>query len=605
MEPLHRPGDDEGIGPRRDRGRRAQLEIASSAAADRHLRQIHAGGKSEHKARDRRGRSFRTRRRPGDFHDRAPASFDRLSIAEPEGHARLLVSRHTHHDPLDEARPDALPLPIRLHERKRVEGHPGSGLTGDRLPGDRRPAADGQRPLARRRTGIGREGEIADGTPRPDDDLRRGHSRRQTGRRHRHLAVKTVEPGDDDAHHLPPPLAQQERARRVDRHGYKPEVGLWRTDDEPVDEARIITDLRAALADQEPVSAVGRRREQQRWVEAPLIELPPAVTPHHVVHTGHLTGVVDIRHDRHLRLRGSLGRRLDPLDDERRIDRGAEPVRPDLDPQPIILLRLERIPIDIAPRIKPPRHLARQRERLGVCGPVVAVGLANECLSGHRQKKRIRGAARTIDLHADTIDRKLPRLEPAVEADPPGAVGRNSDPQPQLLEGRAVECHRRRLPPRKTAAEEEDLLVRSGQRRGGEDGGQPGGSGEQQPVGMISPSAVNLVSDLEEIAAIGGKRDAEHGVGATVGAGGSDDPPVGSGDRENRPGPRIDLSGEHPDRESLSPLGIDEKAIDIAGRIEGAVDDPRQRDGRRLVVGPIGLRPRQHREGIDEERPPR
>ena len=122
---------------------------------------------------------------------------------------------------------------------------------------------------------------------------------------------------------------------------------------------------------------------------------------------------------------------------------------------------------------------------------------------------------------------------------------------------------------------------------------------------MISPSAVNLVSDLEEIAAIGGKRDAEHGVGATIGAGGSDDPPVGSGDRENRPGPRIDLSGEHPDRESLSPLGIDEKAIDIAGRIEGAVDDPRQRDGGRLVVGPIGLRPRQHREGIDEERFPR
>ena len=122
---------------------------------------------------------------------------------------------------------------------------------------------------------------------------------------------------------------------------------------------------------------------------------------------------------------------------------------------------------------------------------------------------------------------------------------------------------------------------------------------------MISTSAVDLVSDLEEIAAIGGKRDAEHGVGATVGAGGSDDPPVGSGDRENRPGPRIDLSGEHPDRESLSPLGVDEKAIDIAGRIEGAVDDPRQRDGGRLVIRPIGLRPRQHREGIDEERFPR
>ena len=605
LEPLHRPRDDEGIGPRRDRGRRAQLELSSSAAADCHLRQIHAGGKSEDKARDRRGRSFRTRRRPGDLHDRAPAGLDRLSIAESEGHARLLVGRHTHHDPLDEARPDALPLPIRLHERKRVERHPVSGLAGDRLPGDRRPTADGKRPLARRRTGVGRERQVADGTPRPDDDLRRGHPCRQTAGRHRHLAVKTVEPGDDDAHHLPPSLAQQERARRVDRHGHEPEVGLWRTDDEPVDEARIITDLRAALAEKEPVGAVGRRREHQRRIEAPLVELPPAITPRHVVHPGHLTGVVDIRHDRHLRLRGSLGRRLDPLDDQRRIDRGTEPVRPDLDPQPIILLGLERIPIDIAPRIKSPRYLARRRQRLGTRGPVVAVGLADQRRSCHRQKNGIRGAARTIDLHADTIDRKLPRLEPAVEADSPGAVGRESDPQPQLLQGRAVEGHRRRLPPRKGTAEKKDLLVRSGQRRGGEDGRQPGGGGEQQPIGMISPSAVNLVPNLEDVAAIGGERDAEHGVGATVGAGGSDDPPVGSGDRENRPGPRIDLSGEHPDRESLSPLGVDEKAIDIAGRIEGAVDDPRQRDGGRLVVGPIGLRPRQHRKGIDEEGPGR
>ena len=122
---------------------------------------------------------------------------------------------------------------------------------------------------------------------------------------------------------------------------------------------------------------------------------------------------------------------------------------------------------------------------------------------------------------------------------------------------------------------------------------------------MISASAVNLVPHLEDITTIDWKRDAEHDVGATVGAGGTDDPPVRSGDRDDRPGPRIDLSGEHPDRESLPPLGIDGKAIDIAGRIEGAVDDPRQRDGERLVVGPIGLRPRQHRKGIDEEGPGR
>ena len=80
-------------------------------------------------------------------------------------------------------------------------------------------------------------------------------------------------------------------------------------------------------------------------------------------------------------------------------------------------------------------------------------------MSGHRQEEGIRGAARTIDLHADTIDRKLPRLEPAVEADSPGLVGPNGNPQPQLLEGRAVEGHGGRLPPRKTPAEEEDFLV--------------------------------------------------------------------------------------------------------------------------------------------------
>jgi hypothetical protein len=65
------------------------------------------------------------------------------------------------------------------------------------------------------------------------------------------------------------------------------------------------------------------------------------------------------------------------------------------------------------------------------------------------------------------------------------------------------------------------------------------------------------------------------------------------------------LSGEHPDREPLPLLGIEEEAIDIPGRVEGSVDDRRLADDHRLVFGSIGVRTGHHRERIDEKTPGR
>jgi hypothetical protein len=53
---------------------------------------------------------------------------------------------------------------------------------------------------------------------------------------------------------------------------------------------------------------------------------------------------------------------------------------------------------------------------------------------------------------------------------------------------------------------------------------------------VITSTAVDLVADLERVAAGGGERERQDGIGAAVGARGTDDPPIGGGDRDDRSG---------------------------------------------------------------------
>ena len=249
-----------------------------------------------------------------------------------------------------------------------------------------------------------------------NDSRRGGHSRRQALRLERDIAREAAEPDNEHVDHHP--STERERGHRTLELVGIGAVCLrqWHDQSEPgvgpprlehpcaVDPA---AGVGGEFADEQPVSAVGRRLERDRRVEAWAVEDASLKFRRTVVGKGHF-----------LRGDGPVGGGREALYEQRRVSGQAEPPRVKIKDPLLPRLRVEAKPVAVAPRVEATGNDIRQRDRLGPRRIVVRLlldrHLLRRCQHRRRHDRRPRHAAGDVEqISREVADGKQPTRESA------------------------------------------------------------------------------------------------------------------------------------------------------------------------------------------------
>ena len=189
-----------------------------------------------------------------------------------------------------------------------------------------------------------------------DCDLFRGHSLRQSRRRHSDLAIEAVLTISGDSHDIPSALAKYQTLGRSSRNRHNMKVGLRLSNGQPINQPRITSHGTDTVLQQDSIHPVSRSLKLIRRIRRSLIKFMPP------------RSIVDVKFG-HIIQKSNVGKgRLsfvigaDPLNQYRRINRPAQPLRINIKRPDIILLRFKCIPVHVALRIKRARNFTWQSQ---------------------------------------------------------------------------------------------------------------------------------------------------------------------------------------------------------------------------------------------------